>query len=235
MMKKKNSTAAHLFSPVVWLRRTIPLLLPALLMMSGVAEPQKPEEKPTKTSAEYWEASKTAETNKDYDEAIKNLVMYQKTDGDKFLSLIRYAWLSYLKNDYAKAEEFYLAAQVKEPSSVNCAIGLLDVAQGMNDEAKIKRAAEAVVRLVPTNYRASMLLAAQAYTAKDYRKAESIYHKVLQYYPDDIDAMSGEAWSYLYVGSKRESLLVFTKILTVNPTYPYAQDGYDLLAGKKAK
>lgn len=234
-MKNKNTTLAHLFSPVVWLRRSIPLILPGLLMLTGVAEPQKPEEKPTKTSAEYWEASKTAETNKEYDEAIKNLVMYQKTDGDKFLSLIRYAWLSYLKNDYIKAEETYLAAQKIEPSSINCAIGLLDVAQGVKDEVKIKRTAEGLVRLVPSNYRASMVLAAQAYATRDYRKSLSMYKRILSFYPDDIDAMSGAAWSDFYVGNKREAMEGFSKILALQPTYQYAQEGYDLLAGKKAK
>jgi tetratricopeptide (TPR) repeat protein len=234
-MKKKNTTLSHLFSPVVWLRRSIPLMLPILLMVTGVAEPQKAEEKPTKTSAEYWAASVSAETSKEYDEAIKNLVMYQKTDGDKFLSLIRYAWLSYLKKDYIKAEETYLAAQKIEPSSINCAIGLLDAAQGLNDETKIKRAAEGLVRLVPSNYRASMLLAAQAYATRDYRKALSMYKRILSFYPDDIDAMSGTAWSDFYVGNKREALQGFTKILAVQPSYQYAQEGYDILSGKKGK
>lgn len=234
-MKKKHTSIAQLFSPVVWLRRSIPLLLPGLLMMTGVAEPQKAEEKPTKTSAEYWAASVSAESSKEYDEAINNLVMYQKSDGDKFLSLIRYAWLSYLKNDYIKAEEIYLAAQKIEPSSINCAIGLLDVAQGVKDETKIKRAAEGLVRLVPSNYRAAMVLAAQAYATRDYRKSLSMYNRILSFYPDDIDAMSGAAWSDFYVGNKREAMQGFSKILALQPSYQYAQEGYDILAGKKAK
>jgi len=50
-------------------------------------------------------------------------------------------------------------------------------AQAMNDSAKIQTAAERVLRVEPTNYKALMAIAGAQFAAADYRKAtQRVYH-----------------------------------------------------------
>lgn len=182
--------------------------------------------------AKFWGASVTAETNKDYDQALDQINAYQQQGGDKFLVTLRCGWLYYLKQDYNKASACYLAANQMQPSSLNVLLGLLNVAQAQNDPFKIQHAADAVMRIEPSNYRAQMALAGAYYAKKDYRSAISTFRRILLYYPDDIGAMSGEAWCSFYLADMQQALRGFSKILSVNPDYPYAKQGYDLASGK---
>ncbi|MBU6326089.1 MAG: hypothetical protein KGQ89_00525 [Verrucomicrobia bacterium] len=236
MKTSTHKNKATFLSSRFWLHRLAAVLLPVVLAAASLAEPEadKPAKPaiPAPPSAAFWAESVSAESNKEYDKALEQLMLYQKADGDKFLSSLRYGWLCYLKQDYEKAETGYNSALKIEHSSLNAAVGLLDVAQMLKDKEKIKRAAEGILRISPTHYRASMVAGAIQYEEKDYRKASLTYHRVLTQYPDDVDAMSGAAWADLYSGSKREALDNFKKILGVKPTYSYAQLGYDLCMGK---
>jgi len=60
---------------------------------------------------------------------------------------------------------------------------------------------------------------------RDYPRATSEYRRVLLYYPDDLDAMSGLAWAAYYSGEKSEALTLFQRILAMSPNYTYARLG----------
>lgn len=234
MNAEKILIPAPMCKPQFWLQRLLAVGLPSLFIAASLAQ-QEPEAAPAPKSAAYWAASVEAETAKEYDKAIEQITLYQKNDGDSFLSMLRYAWLNYLKGDLEKAETGYNNALKMERASLNAALGLLDVAQAKQEQKGIITAAETVVRISPYNYRALMILGAYQYQDKDYRKSATTYHKVLLVYPDDIDAMSGAAWADLYTGAKREALAGFKKILSIQPDYTYAQQGYDLLMKKAPK
>ena len=182
-----------------------------------------------------WTESVRFESTKNYDDALKQMLAYQQQGGDRFLTLMRTAWLCYLKKDHAKASDFYLAASQLQPAALNPLLGRLNIAQAQNDQAKILIAAENVLRVEPSNYKAQIAQAGAYYANKDYRKALSAYRRVLTYYPDDSDATSGEAWCAYFLADPRQALRGFTKLLSVNPVYPYAQQGYDLCGGNKPR
>lgn len=234
MNAKKSLLAAAWRTPQFWLQRLLAVGIPSLCIAASLAQ-QEPAAVATPSSAQYWAASVEAETAKEYDKAIEQIMLYQKNDGDNFLSMLRYAWLNYLKGDWEKAENGYNNALKLERSSLNAALGLLDVAQAKQEQKAIVAAAETVLRISPYNYRALMIVGAYQYQDKDYRKSAVTYHKVLLVYPDDIDAMSGAAWADFYTGAKREALAGFKKILSMKPDYTYAQQGYDLLMKKAPK
>ena len=95
----------------------------------------------------------------------------------------------------------------------------------MNDSAKILSACELVLRVEPTNYKALMAVAGTQFATADYRRARGAYGRVLGIYPEDTDALSGAAWSSLYLGEKRDAQKIFERISTVSPDYPHVQDG----------
>ena len=209
----------------------LPLCLAAAVgPMVGNAVAQSPA-----NAATFWSASLKAETNSDYDEALKQLAGFQKEGGDPFMTAMRSGWLCNLKGNYPQAEQAYNAASKVQPTAINPLLGLLTVAQAMQDPKRIEHAAEALFRIDPNNYRAQMALATTSFSAKNHHKALSIYRRVLSIYPDDLDARSGAAWSSYYLGDKQDALAGFRLILSINPDYAYAQQGYDLAMGKSSR
>ena len=92
----------------------------------------------------------------------------------------------------------------------------------------IEKAAETVLHVDPLNYRAQMVSAYQQYTAKNYAVALASYRRVLTYYPDDMTALSGEAWSLYYLGQSDKAAIDFETLLGVNSDDSWAQKGLAL-------
>jgi tetratricopeptide (TPR) repeat protein len=180
----------------------------------------------------HWTASVKAETDGQYAEAINELRAYDQQGGDPFLTAERSGWLNYLAGNFAIAEKAYARAKQIQPTAINPLLGCLTVAQAQKDGQKIERAAEDILRTEPTNYRAQAALAALHFANKDYRRSASDYHRLLVTYPDDADAMSGEAWSAFYLGLRHEAYEAFRRLLSMSPSYPYAQQGFNLTTGK---
>jgi cytochrome c-type biogenesis protein CcmH/NrfG len=136
-----------------------------------------------------------------------------------------------LKGAYPEAEQAYGNANRLHSAALNPVLGLLNVAEAMKDGARIQRAAEAVLRVDPSNYRANMALGGRGFALKDYRGAAFAYRRVLNIYPDDVDARSGVAWAAFYTGDSHEALAQFQTILNIYPDYPFAKQGFKLVAG----
>jgi tetratricopeptide (TPR) repeat protein len=183
----------------------------------------------------HWTASIQAETSGKFTDALNEVRAYEQQGGDLFLAAERTGWLNYLAADFAKAEQAYGRARQMQSSAINPLLGLLSVAGAQNDGKKIEHAAEDILRVEPTNYRAQAALAALHFANKDYRRAASDYRRILTSFPDDADAMSGEGWSAFYLGMRRESYESFRRLLSISPSYPYAQQGFDLAVGKPAE
>lgn len=189
---------------------------------------------PPDSLASLWQAAITAGNNKDYATALQKLQEFRDAGGDPFLSTLNSGWFAYLKQDYAGARADYNEAARIEPSAITPLLGLLNVAQAEKDSTEIPRAIDAVLRVDPINYRAQMAGATLQYAAQNYREALSYYHRVRQYYPEDPDALSGEAWSLYNLGRGDEAVTSFQTLLSINPSYPDAKQGFELSQSKSA-
>jgi len=210
--------------------------LPSLLFLSalggGLVSAQTAAQT-TNPSSQYWQASLTAETSKDYDSALTDVSQYQNAGGNEFLANLRTAWLYYLKQDYANAVRYYNAAEKLQPTSINPLLGLINVSEAQGDNAAVEKSAEDVLHLDPMNYRAQMAVAYRHYLAKDYAMALASYGRVLTYYPDDMIALSGEAWSLYYLGQQDKAEADFKTLLGINANDTWAQKGLALCQQSK--
>lgn len=202
-------------------------LFAAMLLKAGNASPSPSD---TRKASGAWAASISAEQSADYTEALKQTIAWRQAGGDLYVTTLRTAWLHYLSGEYTKAAGFYAQASTQQPTAITPHLGLLATAQAMNDSAKIQAAAERVLRIEPTNYKALMAVAGVNFAAADYRKARGAYARVLGSYPEDNDALSGAAWSAFYLGDKREAQRGFERIAMVSPDYPWVQDGLAMCA-----
>ncbi|HEV3271653.1 MAG TPA: tetratricopeptide repeat protein [Candidatus Methylacidiphilales bacterium] len=183
--------------------------------------------------AHYWQASLTMETNKDYDAALNQITAYQASGGNAFLANLRQGWLYYLERDYINATKRYNEAERLQPSSINPLLGLMNVSEAQGNGDEIQKAAQNVLRLDPLNYQAQMVSAYQQYTAKNYAAALASYRRVLTYYPDDMTALSGEAWSLYYLGQGEKAEADFQTLLSIDSDYSWAQKGLALYQALK--
>jgi len=194
------------------------------------------KENPSAAAANYalsgpLSSSIKAETSKKYDDALKEVFAFQQAGGDPFVASLRAGWLYYLKGAYPEAEQAYANANRLHTGALNPVLGLLNVAEATKDGMKIQRMAEAVLRIDPSNYRASMLLGSHCYAVKDYHGSAFAYRRILNLYPDDVDARSGLAWAAYYTGDSHDAFAQFQTILNIYPDYPFAKQGYKLVAG----
>lgn len=203
-------------------------LFAAVLLKAGNPSPATVQE--SRKAAEIWTASTTAEQSGDYTGALKQTAAWRQAGGDLYVATLRSAWLYYRSGDYAKAVEFYHMATTQQPAALTPVLGLLATAQAMNDGAKIQAAAERVLKLEPANYKALMALAGYCYATGDYRKSRGCYLRVLGSYPEDTDALSGAAWCAFQLGDRREAQKGFQRIASMNPDYPFVQEGLALAA-----
>lgn len=193
------------------------------------------QEKPAAGSANFaltgpLSASVQAETSKKYDEALREVLSYQQSGGDAFVAAERMGWLYYLKGAYPEAEQAYLNANRLHSAALNPILGLLNVAEAMKDKKRTRWAADAVLKVDPLNYRATMLVAGGSFADHDYRGAAFAYRRMLTPYPEDVDARSGLAWSEYYSGDKQDPLYQFQTIIAIYPDYPFAKQGYKLVS-----
>jgi tetratricopeptide (TPR) repeat protein len=207
--------------------------LPAFFLMSALLGGLLSAQAKADGPAQYWQASLTSETNKDYDSAVSQMTSYQNNGGNAFFANLRLAWLFYLKQDYANATKYYNEAERLQPTAINPLLGLLNVSQAQGHADDIQKAADNVLHLDPLNYRAQMASAYQHYTAKEYAMALAGYRRVLSYYPDDTTALSGEAWSLYYLGQTDKAVSDFQTLLGINSDDTWAQKGLELCQAKK--
>jgi tetratricopeptide (TPR) repeat protein len=212
-------------------RFTALLFIPALT--GGFLCAQTASETPSTSPAQFWQASLASETNKDYDSALSQIASYQTSGGNAFLANLRAAWLCYLKQDYKNAAQHYIEAERLQPSSINPLLGLMNVSEAQGNADDIQKAAKNVLHLDPLNYRAQMVSAYQHYTAKNYGAALAAYRRVLTYYPDDMTALSGEAWSLYYLGQGEKAAVDFQTLLSIDSNDSWARKGLALCQGLK--
>lgn len=205
------------------MKRTLLLLLPVIAI--AVAAPEVGQKSREEAIGQLWQDSVTTETNGDASAALDKLMTYAKSGGDPYLSNLRAGWLNYSLKKYDEAGRFYATAARLQTSALNPRLGLLNVAQAKGDVATATAAADAVLKIEPTNYRAQMAFAWGCFQAKDYRRAGSSYLRVLSMYPEDQDATSGAAWCSLYIGQKREAIDGFRRLMSLNPNYANLQEG----------
>ena len=212
------------------MKRLILLLLPVVTL--GVGVPDTPNHPSRDESiGKLWQASLTAEANGDAMGAIDKLGTYAKNGGDTFMDRLRAGWLNLGEKKFAEAARNYGEAAKLQPNALSPLLGLLSVAQARNDGAAAIAAAEAVLKIEPTNHRALLAVAWGAFQGKEYKRSAAAYQRVLALYPEDTTAISGAAWCALYSGQKREAREGFLRLMSLNPADAYVRQGIAATGG----
>jgi len=78
------------------------------------------------------------------------------------------------------------------------------------------------------SYHSLMINGARHYTAKNYALALANYRRALAVRPDDVTALSGEAWSLYYLGQEEQAAKDFRALLKFDANDSWAREGMAL-------
>lgn len=176
--------------------------------------------------SEAWQKSLTEESDKDYTAALESVLAFKNAGGETYLAAVRAGWLSYLKQDYTKAIQYYTTAAKQEPRAITPHLGMMNVYQAQMKPEDMLREAREVLK-IDQFHRSTLLIAGEIlYNQQDFRKAEVFFERAYKLMPEEPIAMSWFGWSQISQGQARLAAPVFEKLMEINPEGYMVRDGF---------
>ncbi|HEY2733562.1 MAG TPA: tetratricopeptide repeat protein [Polyangiales bacterium] len=182
---------------------------------------------PTTTpSARAWQASYAAEAAGKFDDALTAMTQLPTPQRDTYLANYRRGWLLYRTGHYAEAVTAYHTAADLAPSSIEARVAMLVPLMALTKWDEVATAAQDVLKRDPNNYLALQRLAFAKFSTQHFPDAESVYRRLIQLYPSDIEMRSSLGWATLRMGKQKEAVALFSEVLDVNPNHVSAVAGF---------
>jgi tetratricopeptide (TPR) repeat protein len=196
----------------------------AMFALSGRAETASP----VLTGA--LQESYDAEKSKDYAKAIEPLEKLGTSGNSDYIVQYRLGWLNYCNKQYDESISHYKKAVQLAPNAVEPLLALMTVqmAAVKNDDAL--RTGQSVLTRDPNNYTATSRVAWLCYLQQDYRRAASLYRKLVTLYPTDTEMLLGLGYALKKAGDTKEGDACFQKVLLLSPDNARALEGLKVTA-----
>lgn len=214
------------------MKKNSPLALCVVALVS-LAGSVFAETKGWSEGSKIWLESVALETAADYRGALARMPQFLQASGDQFLTELRSGWLAYQAQEYDSAVKHYTAASRLVPSAQSPLMGLGNSYLALNKTVEATRVYEQALKQGSENTTSLKMLGGLAFQSGDYRRAAQAYGAVLESYPEDTTALSGYAWALVYQNRKRDAESAFLRLLLLSPDFPYAQQGYESVTGRK--
>ncbi|MBB5034186.1 tetratricopeptide repeat protein [Prosthecobacter vanneervenii] len=176
--------------------------------------------------SEAWQKSLTEESNQDYTAALDSVMAFKNAGGETYLASVRAGWLSYLKQDYVKAIQYYTTAAKQEPRAITPHLGMMNVYQAQIKPEDVLREAREVLK-IDQFHRSTLLIAGEIlFNQQEYRKAEVYFERAYKLMPEEPIGMSWFGWSQINQGQAKLAAPVFEKLMEINPQGYLVRDGF---------
>lgn len=142
---------------------------------------------------------------------------------DDYFVHLRLGWLHYRGETWNDSAAHYRKAARLAPRAVEPLLGLMLPLQAAGRFDEAMGAGQSVLRLDPGNYTALSRMAWMRYSRKDYKKAASLYTRLVERYPADVEMLLGLGWSLKLDGRTKEASQIFQRVLLLSPGNPRAQ------------
>jgi tetratricopeptide (TPR) repeat protein len=174
---------------------------------------------------QLWQNLNDAEKNGRYDDALAFAKLLRGQYGELYLVNLRSGWLFYLKKDYTSSLEAYRRASVQAPGSASALQGMASCYVELGYTEQAIQTSNALLAVIPMNYQANRRLADLYFQVKNYSRAEVLYLKLSNMYPEDLDVAAQLAWCYFSQGRGDAAQAIFQSVLIVAPNHASAQVG----------
>jgi tetratricopeptide (TPR) repeat protein len=159
------------------------------------------------------------------EEALAALDKLSPAKSGAYLTQLRRGWLLYRLGRHAEAIEAYEKASSLDAKSVEARLGILLPLMAAHNWQAAEKAARDVLRSDASNYLATLRLAFVQYSQGRYGESRTLYKKLAEGYPSDVEVRAGLGWALLKLGRNDEAASAFREVLEIAPKNVLALQG----------
>lgn len=167
------------------------------------------------------------EAKLNYPEAIN--VLKEVYDRSSYETNLRLGWLYYKSAMHKESLGYYKIAASLMPYAIEAKLGCTYPAAALGNTAELISQYDQVLNIDPQNTTANYWRGMIHYDKKEYAQAFKYFERLVNLYPFGHDGLLMFAWTNLRLGKTREALVLFSKVLLVDPTDKSALEGLELM------
>jgi tetratricopeptide (TPR) repeat protein len=151
------------------------------------------------------------------EESLTALDRLSEAKRGTYVAVLRRAWLLYKLGRNPQSIEVYEKASGLEPKAVEARLGLLLPLMAEQRWPEAEKTAREILKVDTANYLATLRLAFVQYNLKRYAESKTLYKKLAELYPGDVEVRAGLGWAWLKLGKKSEAAATFREVLELAP------------------
>jgi tetratricopeptide (TPR) repeat protein len=151
------------------------------------------------------------------EESLTALDRLSEAKRGTYVAVLRRAWLLYKLGRNPQSIEVYEKASGLEPKAVEARLGLLLPLMAEQHWPEAEKTAREILKVDNSNYLATLRLAFVQYNLKRYAESKTLYKKLAELYPGDVEVRAGLGWAWLKLGKKSEAAATFREVLELAP------------------
>jgi len=167
------------------------------------------------------------EAKLNYPEAIN--VLKEVYDRSSYETNLRLGWLYYKSAMHKESLGYYKIAASLMPYAIEAKLGCTYPAAALGNTAELISQYDQVLNIDPQNTTANYWRGMIHYDKKEYAQAFKYFERLVNLYPFGHDGLLMFAWTNLRLGKTREALVLFNKVLLVDPADKSALEGLELM------
>jgi tetratricopeptide (TPR) repeat protein len=196
----------------------------ALAVVVAVAGPVRAQDTASQVAALYRE-SYQLEANRDAQGALGKMREIKAKAGNSYFVAVRSAWLAYLVGDFAGSEASYRDAAALAPKAIEPRIGLTLPLLAQKKWRDLERACRDAMTFDANHATARARLAHALYSVGNFPDSATLYRKLVEDFPAELDYQTGLGWALLKMGRRAEARQLFAGVLAVSPDNVNAKQG----------
>jgi len=142
---------------------------------------------------------------------------------------LRLGWLTYMQGQFNESVGYYSKAVELMPYAVEPRLGLVLPASAMGNWGLVVEQYNKILSVDPNNTLVLYRMGLISYENKDYKKAYTLFEKVVNLYPFDYYGVLMLGWTNYQLGKTKEAKVLFQKALLYDPSSASAKEGLGLM------
>jgi len=159
------------------------------------------------------------------EESLAVLDRLSEANRGGYVAALRRAWLLYKLGRNPQSIDSYQKAVTLDPKAIEARLGLLLPLMAERRWPEAEQAAREILKADSGNYLATLRLAFVQYNQTRYAESRTLYRKLAEGYPSDVDVRAGLGWAWLKLGKRAEAASQFRQVLEFAPKNALALQG----------
>ncbi len=169
------------------------------------------------------------ENNKNYKNAIAEIMKIYDANKNSYTFNIRLGWLNYLNNDLENSVKYYKNAINIKPNSIEAYLGITLPLSKQNNWETVQNSYKNILKIDSKNYTANLRLGQIYLNNSDFSAAKNYLEKAFDQFPSEYEPNLSLGYTYYYLGNKSKANDLLTTAVMLNPDDSIAVAGLKLI------